>query len=73
MGDWNANVGSNVMKGLNRRPFGLGDKNQNGERLMNFATLNNLKGAGAYFKKINRRNGHGVPQIMLLKMKLNIS
>jgi len=51
MGDWNAKVGRSNWQSQIMGPFGSGSKNENGEKLIKFATTNNLKITGSYFKK----------------------
>jgi len=55
MGNWNAKVGKGVgMDGV-YGPYGIGEKNENGERLIEFAASRNLKIANTFFKKKEKR------------------
>ena len=51
MGDWNAKVGQGVgMEGV-MGSYGIGEQNENGERLIEFAACHNLKKANTFFNK----------------------
>ena len=52
MGDLNAKIGINPdIKETSTRKLGLGNRNDRGTRLVDFATYNNLKIANTFFKK----------------------
>ena len=51
MGDWNAKVGKGeTMNGV-MGPYGIGERNENGEKLIEFAGSNDLKIANTLFDK----------------------
>ena len=55
MGDWNAKIGKGVgMDGV-YGPYGIGENNENGERLIEFAASHNLKIANTFFNKKEKR------------------
>ncbi len=50
MGDWNAKVGNEEGRCRNVGRYGLGKRNERGERLVEFTRTNNLKIANTFFK-----------------------
>lgn len=51
MGDWNAKIGASESGVNNIGKYGLGVRNKNGERLIEFCLNNNLKVANTFFQK----------------------
>ena len=54
IGDWNANVGSQEISGVTGK-FGLGVRNEAGQRLTEFCQENQLVIANTLFQKHKRR------------------
>lgn len=51
MGDWNSKVGQEAaIEGI-KGPYGIGEMNENGERMIEFAGSHNLKIANTFFNK----------------------
>ena len=55
MGDFNAKVGEGQQKEAGLGPFGLGTKNERGERLLAFCEINKLKITNTQFQQPKRR------------------
>jgi hypothetical protein len=57
MGDWNAKIGEREgeEERLTVGKFGLGSRNENGDKMVQFAIENNLKVANTFFKKRKNR------------------
>ena len=54
MGDWNGIVGK-CKPTANVGCYGLGERNKNGKKLVEFAQRNNLNIAGTFYKKKENR------------------
>ena len=57
IGDWNAKVGSKETLGITGK-FGLGVRNESGQRLIEFCQKNALVIANPLFQQHKRRHGH---------------
>ena len=57
IGDWNAKVGSQETLGITGK-FGLGVRNESGQRLIEFCQKNALVIANPLFQQHKRRHGH---------------
>ena len=55
MGDFNAKVGQGQLKNSGLGPFGLGQRNERGERLLNFCNINNFSITNTHFQNHPRR------------------
>ena len=71
IGDWNAKVGSQETPGVTRK-FGLGMRNEAGQRLIEFCQENALLIANTLFQQHKRDSTHGHPQMVNTKIRLII-
>ena len=54
IGDWNAKVGKDISNGITGN-FGLGERNEKGDQLVEFCSINDLKIVNTFFKLHPRR------------------
>ena len=72
LGDWNAKVGSQKTPGVTGK-FGLGMRNEAGQRLIEFCQENALVIANTLFQQHKRKNStHGHHQMINTKIRLII-
>ena len=71
MGDWNAKVGSQETPGLTGK-FGLGIRNEAGQRLIEFCQENALVIANTLFQHTREESTHGHHQMAITKIRLLI-
>ena len=55
MGDFNAKVGQGQLKDSGLGPYGLGQRNERGERLLSFCKINNFAITNTHFQQHKRR------------------
>ena len=55
MGDWNAKVGQGQLKDSGLGPYGLGQRNERGERLLSFCKINNFSILNTHLSNHPRR------------------
>ena len=71
IGDWNAKVGSQEITGVTGK-FGLGIRNEAGQRLIEFCQENALVIANTLFQHIREDSTHGHHQMVNTKIRLII-
>ena len=71
MGDWNAKVGSQETPGVTGK-FGLGIRNEAGQRLIEFCQENALVIANTLFQHTREESTHGHHQMANTKIRLLI-
>ena len=69
IGDWNAKVGSQKTPGVTGK-FGLGMRNEAGQRLIEFCQENALVIANTFFQQQKRFSTHGHHQMVNTKIRL---
>lgn len=71
MGELNAKIGiPKKEEHLITKPHGYGERNERGQRLIDFAIENKLSILNTFYKKKKTRNGLGIHQEENIKMKL---
>ena len=70
LGDWNAKVGSQETPGVTRK-FGLGMRNEAGQRLIEFCQENALLIANTLFQQHKRDSTHGHHQMVNTEIRIN--
>ena len=71
IGDWNAKVGSKDTPGVTGK-FGLGIRNEAGQRLIEFCQVNSLVIANTLFQNTREDSTHGHHQMVNTKIRLII-
>ena len=71
IGDWNAKVGSQETPGVTGK-FGLGMRNEAGQRIIEFCQENALVTANTLFQQHKRNATHGYHQMVNTKIRLII-